>query len=368
MSNKKIYIIAGEASGDVHGANLVNALFQLNPNLNIRGWGGDAMQNAGLHLEQHYRQTAFMGFWEVLKNLPTILNLIKKAKEDIAHFNPDVLILIDYPGFNLRIAKFAKTLGIKTVYYISPKVWAWKSSRVKKIKADVDKMLVIFPFEKQFYNKYNYTVDYVGNPLIDEVEKHKALNAKASYQKKYIALLPGSRKQEINKMLPVLLSVAQRFKNEQFVIAGLSSFSENLYKQHFSHLPNVQLWLNKTQQIYQQSKAAIVTSGTATLEAALYNLPQMVVYKSSNISYQIGKRVVKVKYISLVNLVMDKPVVLELIQNDCTVDKISKELYLLLENECYRNNMLKQYQLLHQKLGGAGASQKAAKIILNDFF
>ena len=345
-------------------------MFRLNQNLTIKGWGGDEMQNAGTELVQHYRQTAFMGFWEVLKNLPTILNLIKKAKQNIAQFKPDVLILIDYPGFNLRIAKYAKSLGIKTVYYISPKVWAWKSSRVKQIKAYVDKMLIIFPFEKQFYKKHNYEVEYVGNPLLDEIAKHQQnedeLNTKASYQKKYIALLPGSRTQEITKMLPVLVAIAQRFKNEQFIIAGLSVIGESFYQQHFSHLPNVQLWLDKTQQLYQQSKAAIVTSGTATLEAALYKVPQMVVYKSSNLSYQIAKRVIKIKYISLVNLIVDKPVVLELIQNDCTLKNISNELYFLLENKDYRNAMLNQYQLMQQKLGEAGASKKAAEVILNE--
>jgi len=345
-------------------------LFRLNQNLTIKGWGGDEMQNAGTELVQHYKQTAFMGFWEVLKNLPTILNLIKKAKQNIAQFKPDVLILIDYPGFNLRIAKYAKSLGIKTVYYISPKVWAWKSSRVKQIKAYVDKMLIIFPFEKQFYKKHNYEVEYVGNPLLDEIAKHQQneeeLNTKASYQKKYIALLPGSRTQEIDKMLPVLVAIAQRFKNEQFIIAGLSVIGESFYQQHFSHLPNVQLWLDRTQQLYQQSKAAIVTSGTATLEAALYKVPQMVVYKSSNLSYQIAKRVIKIKYISLVNLIVDKPVVLELIQNDCTLKNISNELYFLLENKDYRNAMLNQYQLMQQKLGEAGASKKAAEVILNE--
>ena len=345
-------------------------MFRLNQNLTIKGWGGDEMQNAGTELVQHYKQTAFMGFWEVLKNLPTILNLIKKAKQNIAQFKPDVLILIDYPGFNLRIAKYAKSLGIKTVYYISPKVWAWKSSRVKQIKAYVDKMLIIFPFEKQFYKKHNYEVEYVGNPLLDEIAKHQQneeeLNTKASYQKKYIALLPGSRTQEIDKMLPVLVAIAQRFKNEQFIIAGLSVIGESFYQQHFSHLPNVQLWLDRTQQLYQQSKAAIVTSGTATLEAALYKVPQMVVYKSSNLSYQIAKRVIKIKYISLVNLIVDKPVVLELIQNDCTLKNISNELYFLLENKDYRNAMLNQYQLMQQKLGEAGASKKAAEVILNE--
>jgi len=231
-------------------------------------------------------------------------------------------------------------------------------------------MLIIFPFEKQFYKKHNYEVEYVGNPLLDEIAKHQQneeeLNTKASYQKKYIALLPGSRTQEIDKMLPVLVAIAKRFKNEQFIIAGLSVIGESFYQQHFSHLPNVQLWLDRTQQLYQQSKAAIVTSGTATLEAALYKVPQMVVYKSSNLSYQIAKRVIKIKYISLVNLIVDKPVVLELIQNDCTLKNISNELYFLLENKDYRNAMLNQYQLMQQKLGEAGASKKAAEVILNE--
>lgn len=375
--NKKIYIIAGEASGDVHGGNLVKALLKLNPELIIRAWGGDEMKNAGANLVQHYKQTAFMGFWEVVKNLPAIFSFIKSAKKDIDCFNPDVLILIDYAGFNLRMAKYAKTLGIKTVYYISPKVWAWKSSRIKKIKAYVDKMLVIFPFEKQFYKKHKYEVEYVGNPLLDEISKHQQINktvsykknhlTKPSYPKKYIALLPGSRRQEISKMLPILIATAQRFKNEAFVIAGLSTLGENLYQQYFNHLPNVQLWMDKTQQLYQQSKAAIVTSGTATLEAALYEVPQMVVYKTSPVSYQIGKRVVKVNYISLVNLIMNKPLVLELIQHNCTIEKISKELYLLLENSAYQTKIINQYKVLQQKLGGSGASKKAATLILKEF-
>lgn len=357
----------------MHGGNLVKAFLQLNPNLKIRAWGGDAMKSAGAELVQHYKQMAFMGFWEVIKNLPTIFNLMNLAKQDIAQFKPDVLILIDYPGFNLRIAKYAKGLGINTVYYISPKVWAWKSSRVKQIKAYVDKMLVIFPFEKQFYKKHNFEVEYVGNPLLDEITIHQKSTENdenilnPSYQKKYIALLPGSRKQEINKMLPVLIAIAQRFKNEQFVVAGLSTINKNSYQQHLRHLPNIELWIDRTQALYQQSKAAIVTSGTATLEAALYNVPQMVVYKSSNLSYQIAKRVIKIKYISLVNLIMDKQVVLELIQDNCTKQKISNELYLLLENKSYRKTMLQQYEQLQIKLGGVGASYKAADVVINSF-
>jgi len=339
---------------------------QINPNLSIRGWGGDAMKNAGVDLVQHHKQTAFMGFWEVFKNLPAIFNLFKKAKQDITKFQPEVLILIDYPGFNLRMAKYSKNLGIKTVYYISPKVWAWKSNRIKQIKAYVDKMLVIFPFEKQFYKKHNYNVEYVGNPLLDEIAKHQKAANNASYPKKYIALLPGSRKQEINKLLPVMLNVAKRFKNEKFVVAGLSTINKSLYKQYISQLQNVELWMDKTQQLYQQSKAAIVASGTATLEAALYNTPQIVVYKSSFLTYEIAKRVVKLNYISLVNLILDRPAILELIQHNCTTQKIFGELYLLLENKTYRQKQLQQFQLLKQKLGLTGASKKAANIILKD--
>lgn len=367
----KYYIIAGEASGDLHGSNLMKALLKEDSNAEIRFWGGDLMQNTGGTLVKHYRDLAFMGFAEVFFNLKTILSNIKICKEDISQFQPDVIIFIDYPGFNMRIAKWAKKIGIKTHYYISPQIWAWKESRIKAIKRDVDKMYVILPFEKNFYeDKHNYPVEFVGHPLIDAIQNQKPIEAAVFRtennlnQKPIIALLPGSRKQEITKMLSVMLSVVDDFPDYQFVIAGAPS-QEFAFYENFITKNNIKFISNKTYDLLKVSHAALVTSGTATLETALFKVPEVVCYKGNWISYQIAKRIITLKYISLVNLIMDKEVVTELIQDDCNTKNIKKELNKILNPE-YRKNLLAQYDTLEQKLGGNGASGKTAKLIIAD--
>jgi len=365
----KYYIIAGEASGDLHGANLMKALLKEDPTANIRFWGGDLMQNVGGTLVKHYRELAFMGFVEVLFHLKTILNNIKICKKDISDFQPDVLVFIDYPGFNLRIAKWAKTEGFKTHYYISPQIWAWKESRITEIKRDVDKMYVILPFEKDFYEKkHHYPVEFVGHPLIDAIHNHPTMDA-ALFRKEnqlndkpIIAILPGSRKQEITKMLSVMLSVVPDFPDYQFVIAGAPSLEHSFYEQFISN-ENIKFISNKTYDLLNNATAALVTSGTATLETALFKVPEVVCYKGSSISYQIAKRIITLKYISLVNLIMDEEVVTELIQGDCNTKRIREELKKILDPK-YRQNLLEKYEVLEEKLGGIGASEKTAKLIV----
>jgi len=364
----KYYIIAGEASGDLHGSNLIKALFTQDKNANVRCWGGDLMQNAGGTLVKHYKELAFMGFVEVLKNIPTIFKNISFCKKDIESFNPDVLVFIDYSGFNLRIAKWAKQTGFKTNYYISPQVWASRSSRVEKIKRDVDMMNVILPFEKEFYAKHKYEVNFVGHPLIDAIADRKQVGEAAFRKehqlgtKKIIALMPGSRQQEITKMLSIMLSVVDDFKDYQFVIAGAPSQDYNFYKQ-FIKTDNVCFITNKTYDLLSISFAAIVTSGTATLETALFKVPQVVCYKGSNISYQIAKRIITLKFISLVNLIMDKEVVTELIQNDFTKENLISELAKIL-TDAHREELFLSYYELEQILGGKGASEASARLII----
>lgn len=366
----KYYIIAGEASGDLHGSNLMKELHKIDPQADIRFWGGDLMQKAGGTLVKHYRELAFMGFAEVVQNLKTILNNIKFCKEDIKTFNPDVLIFIDYPGFNMRIAKWAKQLGYKTHYYISPQIWAWKENRIKAIKRDVDKMYIILPFEKDFYEqKHNFPVEFVGHPLIDAIQNRtptdevKFRKENALDDRPVIALLPGSRKQEISKMLTEMLSVVDNFPDYQFVIAGAPSQEYEFYKQ-FLRNERVHFISNKTYDLLSIAHAALVTSGTATLETALFKVPEVVCYKGGWISYQIAKRIITLKYISLVNLIMDKEVVKELIQDQCNKKNIKKELTKILDPE-YRQNLINQYNILEEKLGGAGASRKTAELIKN---
>ena len=367
----RYYIIAGEASGDLHGSNLMKALYQEDPKAEIRFWGGDLMQSVGGTLVKHYKELAFMGFIEVVFNLKTILNNITLAKKDISEFQPDVLVFIDYPGFNLRIAKWAKTLNIKTHYYISPQIWAWKENRIKDIKRDVDQMYVILPFEKEFYeNKHHYPVHFVGHPLIDAIHNQPKVDD-AVFRKKnqlndqpIIAILPGSRQQEITKMLSVMLSVVNDFPDYQFVIAGAPSQDFSFYEKFITN-DNIKFISNKTYSLLQTATAALVTSGTATLETALFKVPEVVCYKGSWASYQIAKRIITLKYISLVNLIMDQEVVTELIQDDCTTQRIKEELTKILEGEC-RAKLLAQYNQLEQKLGGIGASQKTAQLIVKD--
>jgi lipid-A-disaccharide synthase len=367
----KYYIIAGEASGDLHGSNLMKSIFKQDPNAEIRFWGGDLMEQVGGTLVKHYRDLAFMGFAEVIMNLKTILNNISFCKKDILEFKPDVLIFIDYPGFNMRIAKWAKIQKIRTHYYISPQIWAWKENRIKAIKRDFDKMYVILPFEKDFYEKkHHFPVEFVGHPLIDAIhsraktDKEKFLKDNNLNDKPIIALLPGSRKQEISKMLSIMLSVADDFKEYQFVIAGAPSQDYHFYEK-FLTTSNVKFVSNKTYDLLSVATAALVTSGTATLETALFKVPEVVCYKGNWISYQIAKRIITLKYISLVNLIMDKEVVKELIQDELNKKNLSIELSKLLNNET-REVILKNYDILEEKLGGIGASEKTAKFIIND--
>ena len=365
----KYYIIAGEASGDLHGSNLIKELRMLDPGADIRGWGGDLMQAAGMTMVKHYRDLAFMGFIEVVIHLRTILGNLEFCKKDIEAFNPDKIIFIDYPGFNLRITGWAKEKGYKTIFYISPQVWAWKESRVPKMKATIDKMLVILPFEKDYYKtRWNWDVEYVGHPLVKviEEEKQRSLAEKISVDKEIIALLPGSRKQEILKKLPVMLEVSKAYPQYQFVVAQAPGQEDGFYQGILQPYSNVSSVRNQTYNLLKQSRAALVTSGTATLETALFAVPEVVCYKSSNISYQIAKRLIKIKYISLVNLIMDKPVVTELIQNDLTVENLRRELDKLLNEPAKQQQVAADYEALKNILSAGGdASAKAARIIVD---
>lgn len=368
----KYYIIAGEASGDLHGANLIASLKKKDPRAKIRAWGGNLMKKQGATLVKHYRDLAFMGFVEVLLHLRTILRNLRFCKRDIMRFKPDAIILIDYPGFNMKIAKFAHKHGIKVYYYISPQVWAWKKRRVHTIKEVVDKMLVILPFEKDFYDEYRVDAHFVGHPLLDELSKVRYINKnnfvrqnKLNSKKEIIALLPGSRKQEVGRMLEVMLKVVDKFPEYQFVVGCAPSLPEEYYKSLIGN-ENVQLVFNKTYQLLQVASAALVTSGTATLETALFYVPEVVCYKGNKISYLIAKNLIKVKYISLVNLIMDKPVVKELIQNDLTPENVEAELKLLLTNHKVQRQLLDDYEDLRYKLGNAGASNNAATVIFDD--
>ncbi len=363
----KYYIIAGEASGDLHGSNLIKQLHLLDTIADIRCWGGDLMKSEGATLVKHYRDLAFMGFAEVIMNLRTILKNIDFCKKDILSYKPDILILIDYPGFNIRIAEWAKKQGIKTVYYISPQIWAWKENRVHTIKKYVDKMLVILPFEKDFYSKWEYKVEYVGHPLVEVIERFKAAHKKPETSgEKIIALLPGSRKQEINIKLPVMLEASKAFLEYDFVVAKAPGLDDTFYEPFLQQYKNISALAGKTYDVLNQATAALVTSGTATLEAALFGVPEVVCYKGNPISYQIAKWVIKVKYISLVNLIMDKPVVKELIQNEMTAENCIKELKDLLENPERKEQLQTDYTRLKNLLSqGGNASANAAKIIYN---
>ena len=364
----KYYIIAGEASGDLHGSNLMKALLKEDSNAEIRFWGGDLMSNVGGTLVSHYKERSFMGFVEVLMNLRKILGFIKFCTKDIAQFNPDAIIFIDNSGFNLRIAAWAKKQNFKTIYYVSPQVWASRSHRIKKIKRDIDYMYVILPFEHKFYQKFNYNVEFVGHPLIDAISERSQVD-ETKFRKEHhlgdkpiIALLPGSRKQEITKMLSVMLSLIDDFPDYQFVIAGAPSQKFNFY-QSIIGSKNVAFIDNKTYDLLSISFAALVTSGTATLEAALFKVPQVVCYKASKISYLIAKKIITLRFISLVNLIMDAEVVKELIQHDFTKKNLSKELKNILKDK-HRTKIFEDYYQLEQILGGKGASEKTAKSIV----
>lgn len=364
----KYYIIAGEASGDLHASNLLRELKKLDSNFTGRGWGGDLMQQQGVDLVKHYRDLAFMGFVEVITNLRTILKNIDFCKKDILNYQPDALILIDYPGFNLRIAEFAKQHGIKVYYYISPQIWAWKQSRIHQIKKNVDKMLVILPFEKEFYDKFDYEVDFVGHPLLDAIAQRNSENSEIWRSKnklissKIIALLPGSRKQEISTMLPLMLSAKSKFLEYTFVVGAAPSVDAQFYSNVIND-PDVKVVFGQTYDLLENAEAALVTSGTATLETALFNVPEVVCYKGNIISYHIAKRLIKIKYISLVNLIMDREVVTELIQEELNTQRIADELSRIINDASSRKKMLVDFAELRTKLGGEGASLRAATII-----
>jgi len=376
----KYYIIAGETSGDLHGANLIKEIKNNDANSIFRFWGGELMQEQSKGLVKHYKDYSFMGFLEVFTNAIQIFKNIKFCKKDIKNYNPDVIIYIDYPGFNLRIAKWAKQNNYKNYYYISPKIWIWKENRINSIKRDIDKMFVILPFEKKFYEKkHNYQVDYVGNPLLDAIKKQANTIKSITFKKKefvlknklkglpIIAVLPGSRDQEIKKMLPVMIKAASRFKTHQLVIAGAPNKEKKYYQSILknNNIINTRLKIviNDTYNLLNFSKVALVTSGTATLETALFKIPQVVCYKTSPTSYFIGKILIKnLKYISLVNLILDKSVVTELIQNNCNVTRLEIEIKKILKGK-HRNEMIENYNKLEDKIGKSGASKRTAKLI-----
>jgi lipid-A-disaccharide synthase len=374
----KYYIIAGEASGDLHGSNLIHELKLLDKSAQIRCWGGDKMQDAGATLVKHYSKLAFMGFIEVLKNIRTIFKNLANCKADILQYQPDVLVLIDYPGFNLRIASWAKQNNFRVIYYISPQVWAWKESRVRGIKKNVDKMLVILPFEKDFYKKWDFEVEYVGHPLVKVVDDYKlshpdletandknrmgVFTLKSSQS--IVAILPGSRKQEILKKLPIMLSVAKHFPEYHFVVAKAPGIEDDFYQSLLSPYQNVSSVTNQTYELLRVAKAALVTSGTATLETALFGVPEVVCYKGSAVSFQIAKWLITIQYICLVNLIMKKEVVKELIQEQLTENNLTKELKKILHDSDKQSKMKEDYVALKNLLSqGGNASANAANSI-----
>ena len=378
----RYYIIAGEASGDLHGSNLIRELKKIDASAEVRCWGGDKMEAAGATLVKHYKELAFMGFTEVLKNLRTIFRNLDICKADILEYKPDALILIDYPGFNLRIAKWARqqalftTSGSKVIFYISPQVWAWKENRVKMMKQCIDKMLVILPFEKDFYkNKWQWDVEYVGHPLVEVVDqflvdsRESGVENASDYGPKtkdsgLVALLPGSRKQEILKKLPIMLQVAKHFPSYQFVVAKAPGLEESFYNELLAPYQNVSSVVNKTYDLLSAAKAALVTSGTATLETALFGVPEVICYKGNALSYQIAKRLIKIKFIGLVNLIMDKEVVKELIQDELTPANLERELNELLNNAAKQKQVKEDYAELKKLLSkGGNASENAAHSI-----
>lgn len=370
----KYYIIAGEASGDMHAANLMKEISKEDGNASFRCHGGDLMQEAGGEIIRHYKHTAVMGFVNVLKNLGKIKANLDFIKDDIKNWQPDAVILVDFPGFNLKIAKYTKSIGIKNYYYISPKIWAWKKWRIKSIKKYIDRMLCIFPFEVDFYKEFDYPVFYGGNPLVDAIERNldrtqareSFLEKNALEDKPIIALLAGSRKQELNKILPEMLNVIKDYPDFQFVIAGAPSMNDEDYKNYISGF-DVKLVYDQTYQLVYHARAALVTSGTATLETAIINTPEVVCYRAGGgkIGFKLFWPLLKIKFISLVNIIMDRELVKELIQHNLNEKNIEDELNAILFDDSYRKNMLADFDLLREKLGGTGASNRFAKEIVS---
>lgn len=360
----RYYLIAGEASGDLHGAKLVEALKARDFTAEIRAWGGDLMQSAGADVVKHYRELAFMGFVEVVTNLRTILGNLKRCQEDIDNFGPDRLVLIDYPGFNLRIAKWAKPRGYDVSYYISPQIWAWHTSRVYQVKKNVDRMLVILPFEEDFYAKYGVKATFVGHPLLDVVDGVPPPELTG-----HVAILPGSRKQEISRSLPIMLAAAASFPERRYVIAAAPGQDTGVYKTIIAGSgcpPELEMVSGRTYEVLAGAHAAMVTSGTATLETALFGVPQVVCYRGNSLNYWLARRLVasRIKYISLVNLVMNAPVVPELIQSDFNAERLAEELVKTIAGP-ERDRQLKELNKLRIALGQGGAAQKAAATIVN---
>lgn len=365
----RYYIIAGERSGDLHGGNLVKALKKCDSAVTVRGFGGRYLEEAGAELTVHYDDMAFMGFVEVVKNLNKISKYIKQCKDDILQFRPDAIVLIDYGGFNTRIAKFGKQKGIKVFYYIPPKVWAWHQNRALKLKQNVDRMFVILPFEKEFFKKFDIEVDYVGNPVLDAIKAHQddpnfLANHKLISSKSVIALLPGSRKQELQRIIPVMADVVKLNPSREFVVAAVKNLKNELYSP-LRGLSNVTFVYEETYNLLKNSQAAIVTSGTATLETALFHVPQVVVYKANSLTYSIGKLVIQVPFISLVNLISGKEVVKEMIQQNARGENISNELNRILDDKSYRENMLTEYGNIIKLLDTGSASDNTARLIVN---
>lgn len=364
----RYYIIAGERSGDLHGGNLINAIRKYDPHAVIRGFGGEYMEQAGMELTVHYHDLAFMGFLEVIKNLNTISSYIKKCKADIVSFKPDVIVLIDYGGFNRRIAKFGRAQGIKVFYYIPPKVWAWYQRRALELKRNVDRMFVILPFEKDFFKKFEWDVDYVGNPVLDAVKAHQRnQNFLASHGitslKKIVALLPGSRKQELKFIIPVMIATVRQNPDVHFVVAAVRTLDASLY-QGLHDISNVTFVYEETYDLLTVADAAIVTSGTATLETGLFKVPQIVVYKAPVLTYHVVRALIRVPYISLVNLIANKEVVKEMIQHHANEKEISDELRRILNDGAYRNNMLSEYDRILKILDTGSASDNAGRLMV----
>lgn len=354
------YLIAGERSGDLHGGNLIRAIRRHDSEAHCRAYGGEQMQEAGATIVRHYREMAFMGFVEVAKNLGTIRKIMRECKADLLANRPDVLILIDYAGFNLRMARFAKKHGIRVFYYISPKVWAWNQSRALTIKALIDRMFVIFPFEVDFYKKFDYDVEYVGNPLMDALTAIKRPETTPTVRPSTIALLPGSRKQEVRVMLPIMLAASRQFPDYQFVVSTVSNLPTVLYDTLLTDFPDVTRVDDAAYDLLLNAEAALVTSGTATLETALLNVPEVVLYKTSRVWYEIARRILAVPFLSLVNLIAGRLVVSELV-HDCTPNRVAEELRVILPGSLRRETMLRDYAEVQQKVGGPGASERAGK-------
>lgn len=369
-------MIAGEASGDLHGSNLIKGIKEVDSQAHIRCWGGDLMKEAGGDLVKHYKEGAIMGFVEVVANLGKISRNLNDCKRDIMEYNPDVVVLIDYPGFNFRIAEFAKKNGFRVFYYIAPKVWAWKEKRVHRLKKFVDKLFIIFPFEIEYFRKWGIDTIYRGNPLLDSVDNYSRANESREEffartgldaTKESVALLAGSRKGEIKYLLPRMMEVACKFPDNQFIMACAPSMEREFYESIIGkECNNIKLLFGETYSILRHCRAAIINSGTASLEAALIGVPQVVCYGGNEISYQIAKRVVKLKYISLANLIMDRGLFKELIQHDCTPALISQELEKLLHDDAYRGKMMEDYAQVREVLGGKGASAKVAKAMYDE--